>query len=101
PVTTSCDPLSLHDALPIFAVAAALEALVGVAQTVLDRLETGAAVAARAGYDDAVPQHDRRSTDAAARSARAVVLHGDVGQRRRPDRKSTRLNSSHVKISYA
>src|SRR5690606_41843835 len=34
-------------------------------------------------------------------AARGMVLHKSEGTAKRTDRKSTRLNSSHVKISYA
>src|SRR5207302_9665321 len=57
-----------------------------------------------AGLDDEVRHHQQQS--AAARDGRHPLERG--GQVRapgrglaRPDRKSTRLNSSHVKISYA
>src|SRR5436309_135811 len=45
---------------------------------------------------DALPIWDRRSTSPADRWRRRRRAHD-----RRRDRKSTRLNSSHVKISYA
>src|SRR5690606_41343350 len=85
PARTPRYPLSLHDALPIFA---------GLEVRVLDQ---------RDRHRDVLRQHlalqrgDRR-------------LGGDGDQARRLpgrgahqalDRKSTRLNSSHVKISYA
>src|SRR5690349_23832602 len=58
------------------------------------------------------PAPDRGQTDAAARLARAPLLHvapqrcgrevrGERLRAHRRDRKSTRLNSSHVEISYA
>src|SRR5690606_41440089 len=47
-------------------------------------------------------RHRRAAAGAGPHSARAHALHDPlVGARRGRDRKSTRLNSSHVKISYA
>src|SRR5262245_62959299 len=61
---------------------------------VLRRILRGAGMAARRAGDR--PRRPRRRTDLHARRARARSLaHG------RPDRKSTRLNSSHLGISYA
>src|SRR6202007_3448484 len=46
--------------------------------------------------------HDALPICRELRSARQCAANGSVGiDRRRLDRKSTRLNSSHVKISYA
>src|SRR5690606_40302612 len=86
--------LSLHDALPICCD---------------DRLGTGLH-----GFDDRAEEgrlrHFRRIEflDVGAAGEHASTTgnhdgtHGIVGQRRlEADRKSTRLNSSHVKISYA
>src|SRR5438874_9521176 len=66
--------LSLHDALPIFCA--------GAVSTRRCRLAAPRQTIDRGA---AVPEHERRS--------RAGIL--------RRDRKSTRLNSSHVEISYA
>src|SRR5690554_2561868 len=44
--------------------------------------------------------HMAQEVEASARSARDFILDGDF-ELRRLDRKSTRLNSSHVRISYA
>src|SRR5690606_41932246 len=65
--------LSLHDALPISA--------------------AGASDRAGAGHVEALPREAR------ARGSGGVAVRGRRGAV--PDRKSTRLNSSHVKISYA
>src|SRR5690606_42092227 len=88
--------LSLHDALPIYA-----------------GLRLGSEIPARQFCRDGQMQRGLRVT------LRQVTLAGCVGLRRKPapqvdlvahgnteataigDRKSTRLNSSHVKISYA
>src|SRR5690606_40623109 len=84
--------LSLHDALPIY---------VHRQRGRRFRCERLLAVAARAS-DRCVRGHGDRANGVAAPHAAARV----PGQRgplelRRVDRKSTRLNSSHVKISYA
>src|SRR5690606_41549903 len=82
--TSDCDPLSLPDALPIL------------------QLINSCAPRASKGVD-----HGRRPSRCAGRfrgrgggfDAEAATLSGDSWFR--SDRKSTRLNSSHVKISYA
>src|SRR5690606_41340949 len=74
-------PLSLHDALPIS---------VQVAGAREDR----AGVAAPHGDDHVAGLHRLGGEDLGARGA---DVHPGLPQ----DRKSTRLNSSHVKISYA
>src|SRR5690606_41235991 len=86
---TWCSTLSLHDALPIFA----SELL-----AVKDSLEMG--------LDAAADATDR--TDALIEgTAMTLKLLGQVFEKfgivevNPQDRKSTRLNSSHVKISYA
>src|SRR5690606_39315817 len=87
-------PLSLHDALPIWS--GSPQALVNpstevcIAETSADGLDLAAALAfAREEGGRAL-----RELDFAARGA----LLADMAK---ADRKSTRLNSSHVKISYA
>src|SRR5690606_40954944 len=94
-------PLSLHDALPLSAVAER-------GREVVDAVggEVVAAVAREpAGQREArvVPQH-AAEFDLLVRDGPGRVV-GDLGQRREQaggqDRKSTRLNSSHVKRSYA
>src|SRR5690606_41881362 len=84
PATAAPDvyTLSLHDALPIY------------------RRDQGSHRVAGHGQRDRqpVPDHDclrRRLADVAADVDRRQ------GRDQRADRKSTRLNSSHVKISYA
>src|SRR5690606_41977894 len=87
PATAAIYTLSLHDALPIFA---------------LDGFEHR--------FGDVAWQHDQRAgairgEEQAHRHAVRVRdrHHADdaVAAPARQDRKSTRLNSSHVKISYA
>src|SRR5690606_40308238 len=84
PPPTALYTLSLHDALPIYRGASAAE---------LD----GEAESAETGLGE-------RPHRLAGQSALMLPLQGaggDLGEQRGEDRKSTRLNSSHVKISYA
>src|SRR5690606_42109102 len=89
---TEPDTLSLHDALPIFSLGESAERVVAdeparPPQLVHDFVAGVDAVgAADAFHLQAVPDIDPGRTDRNAAEA---------------DRKSTRLNSSHVKISYA
>src|SRR5690606_39690722 len=77
--TTPPRALSLHDALPIYGRAPAQD----------DREGAPAAGAVRLDVPDVVGEQDRADEDA------------DGDRHPQGDRKSTRLNSSHVKISYA
>src|SRR5207249_10068405 len=70
-------PLSLHDALPISA--------------------RSRGTCRQAGAGQSQPRH-RRRPERNAHLVHLVLVRGVV---RRVDRKSTRLNSSHVSISYA
>src|SRR5690606_42121775 len=79
--TTEVYPLSLHDALPISGRIAGVEEAGGIP-----------------GIGQAAQLH-RRQPQLAARQL--PVEHRAVAGRHGEDRKSTRLNSSHVKISYA
>src|SRR5690606_39604996 len=89
PPSTWVYPLSLHDALPI---------LLGSALC-MDKLKAKDVLAAH-GIPQ-VPWIGLRDTELDQAAARVT----DAGLRYpvfvKPDRKSTRLNSSHVKISYA
>src|SRR5690606_40906800 len=96
-----CRQLSLHDALPIFAVEPLAtvdhreegDDLRGVLDLVLDEgreLLEGA---------DGQRRGDERDEEGVGGVEDALGDQGDG--RRAVDRKSTRLNSSHVKISYA
>src|SRR5690606_42012143 len=80
PATTEIHTLSLHDALPIWR---------GAAASV--RLYEGSELYGTT--DVGWSTQERYSTYSCLRSLRAMSLPSD--------RKSTRLNSSHVKISYA
>src|SRR5690606_41481948 len=88
PATAQLSTVSLHDALPISGVGSALHH----AAQVVDRIQVHVGQAADLGFD--VARHGQVDHD-----------HGLVAARARSpfdqDRKSTRLNSSHVKISYA
>src|SRR5690606_41281438 len=99
--TTSCYTLSLHDALPIFTriahAAGAGRAARHASGRSVGRLlregeEAGDGVPVASGHRG--PGGLRQDRRREPRAADAVGV-GDV------DRKSTRLNSSHVKISYA
>src|SRR5690606_41658151 len=85
-------PLSLHDALPILAreEAQAAQARVLVVDAAQELRKRGVAVAV---VVDGLPE--QRDLLGAAGHELLHLLHNGV------DRKSTRLNSSHVKISYA
>src|SRR5690606_41627858 len=99
--TTRCSTLSLHDALPIFRVlgdhrvegrTAELPALLEVEEV-------------RHGVLDLVDRRPVFLDDAGELELGEVFRREVVGDllvdvRRQVDRKSTRLNSSHVKISY-
>src|SRR5207302_8074126 len=99
--TSALYTLSLHDALPIFD-QPQLETLLGrdlrAEQQELQRL--GAADEARQPLGAAVAGNDPEIRFRLAHPRRLfqqaqMAGHGDLA-----DRKSTRLNSSHVKISY-
>src|SRR5207249_5217933 len=97
PSHTSTSTLSLHDALPICALRAA------------HRSGQGRDRARQAGRarPSALPLAQLRalagaSAPARARRVRRALLSGErAAAPRQEDRKSTRLNSSHVSISYA
>src|SRR5207244_10020472 len=99
PPTTELYPLSLHDALPI-----SINELDGlsVRQARLSVLESHIAIA-RAGVAAAEADMDA-SVIRASEDGRVLERMVEVGGSARvgePDRKSTRLNSSHQIISYA
>src|SRR5690606_41850133 len=85
PATTVPHPLSLHDALPIFS------AGVNCVKRVIR-------VALASG--PMPPRMPRKGPSNASSISRTYLVGQNLGQEQ-PDRKSTRLNSSHVKISYA
>src|SRR5690606_42009600 len=101
PAPAEIATLPLHDALPIFAVAGELAQL-----EALRRMVRGAAHAWNNALTTIVGElgclADERPGDAAvAAAAAAIESEAQRCARLTPDRKSTRLNSSHVKISYA
>src|SRR5207302_7248892 len=85
--------LSLHDALPISAVVAGQAAAACGADERRRRSDAGRAAAAAVAVG-----HEPRTLFQQLHVLLHVELAADL---RRGDRKSTRLNSSHVKISYA
>src|SRR5690606_39920070 len=88
PATPAIATLSLHDALPIFAGGGQKEA-----HAFLDALEIFGLGYSWGGYES-LAVHVRLND--------RTIARGDYpGPVIRLDRKSTRLNSSHVKISYA
>src|SRR5690606_40944767 len=97
--TTCIHTISLHDALPI---CASLHVGAGPARAVAPgaRQHRGQprALSGRQAVRIAAEETARRRLGA----VHAVAEFGHVGiDLQDPDRKSTRLNSSHVKISYA
>src|SRR5690606_41820619 len=100
PATTDIYTLSLHDALPILQRASRRGGAVGEERHLRGRRHPAGAARgvarrdARAPDGDAVAQHGRDGD-------RGDAPREPDRRRRAPDRKSTRLNSSHVKISYA
>src|SRR5699024_12152926 len=90
--TPAVCPLSLHDALPI----SLIRGLLGLKKPSGGKLLLGDGLkSTQIGY---VPQQDAVQKDSPA-SVYEVTLSGCLNAR--GDRKSTRLNSSHVSISYA
>src|SRR5690606_42104078 len=79
-------PLSLHDALPIWAAQSRIAGEVAA--------DEAAALAAAAVFD-------RGDSAVRCRLRQAFGRHRRQAEVAAQDRKSTRLNSSHVKISYA
>src|SRR5690606_39803297 len=96
PAPTALYTLSLHDALPI-----CMLEVTGVDL----RLNTPATVAnlLAGGYDEVVVATGVRPRvpDIPGIDHPKVLTYAELVREEKPDRKSTRLNSSHVKISYA
>src|SRR5690606_40402583 len=91
--STLSSPLSLHDALPIFGLAEAHRAR----SAALLHLAQGEERHAE-GQQERQRLNEDIGEDAHLLFLRARIAHAVVLEQ---DRKSTRLNSSHVKISYA
>src|SRR5690606_39653943 len=98
PATPATSTLSLHDALPISAGRPVAAGGAGIGPQVANPIP---AQAAMAGSSTSRCQVGAGTWDASAwpRASPAVINH--TAAAKAPDRKSTRLNSSHVKISYA
>src|SRR5207253_8992118 len=98
PSTTKIHPLSLHDALPIF------EGTARFLGTLLDPAQAPADdVRVRQLDDDTVgdPTCGTQGLGAVARHPDREFAFGPLEPDPGADRKSTRLNSSHVASSYA
>src|SRR5207249_6044716 len=94
PPPAQLSTLSLHDALPISNLTAARADDVGVRLEQADEL--------LAGRHRLTAEHPALALGEDARDQRQIMVNrGAPALGRRPDRKSTRLNSSHVSISYA
>src|SRR5690606_40765956 len=91
PPTPPIDTLSLHDALPIFAADGVLH---------LDHLGTPVGQGRSGRGHEAVLGH-LQDADSLQYVEHGRPLSQVDGRRQASDRKSTRLNFSHVKISYA
>src|SRR5207253_10246233 len=89
PATTQLYPLSLHDALPISS--SSIQAAARRVRYALPRLRPGVAI----------PLRGESPLHAARRSLGEARRLASPSRRFARDRKSTRLNSSHVAISYA
>src|SRR5690606_41276040 len=92
--TIDVSPLSLHDALPIFAGSAL--AVEQCCQVKFPLTRSSPRPCSRAPVR-CVPRRNPRSAGGPPVESR----HGRCERDEHEDRKSTRLNSSHVKISYA
>src|SRR5690606_40550169 len=92
--TAGVSPLSLHDALPI------LQAHIVASAPGVGGSVTGVAQGLASDVQLTVDSSDTVRLDS-LRSAQADVTVGSGRLDITQDRKSTRLNSSHVKISYA
>src|SRR5207249_10167411 len=95
--TTEIYTLSLHDALPILRLRIAQQFQEGLALKVEQPLFADQAALLDVAAADNPGNH--RAELEVMRGDEAAVAH--VDQLRHEDRKSTRLNSSHVSISYA
>src|SRR5690606_40623777 len=94
------DSRPLHDALPIYVAGVSDGCATAGAASAPSTATTSKALVAKGASRD----HDAQVVDVAGRlgpddDRREADVGGIVGAV--PDRKSTRLNSSHVKISYA
>src|SRR5690606_40034028 len=101
PVHLDLSALSLRDALPIYAGYMAVSPGDAAARTVFIMIITSVNIVQFSTYERSrrtVSSHDNEERPLTCQSP---VMPGFTRNRRCTDRKSTRLNSSHVKISYA
>src|SRR5690606_42002941 len=99
PPPTHIYTLSLHDALPISAALGCVARGIApdaAARHLQDRLESSLA-----GESSGWRNHCAFTMTGLARRVNPVEKHRGLALGNGKDRKSTRLNSSHVKISYA
>src|SRR5690554_7362584 len=81
---------------------AALSTLTGLARsTIASRVDSLMELGLITPVDDALSTGGRPSSQFALNPTARLVLAADLGASHATDRKSTRLNSSHVRISYA
>src|SRR5207249_11083075 len=99
PSTSSFSPLSLHDALPICVHRDVALVRGRAADLLVD--DDRADAEERDGLADAAADFDRPPIQGEADDLGAAGHRRGVPVAFRVDRKSTRLNSSHVSISYA
>src|SRR5690606_41323866 len=98
PAATSIDPLSLHDALPICAIKGALNTVFGwINRNMIRHINK---VTEPFGLEIPSLPKLHKGGHVPGRGEKPYMLLGGEAVLN-PDRKSTRLNSSHVKISYA
>src|SRR5690606_41296182 len=95
--TSDASSLSLHDALPIWDMAPCLPAPL---YYITRRLGNRAGCDRGRRYRGRIDQI-QRAVVVMTREARCMARRTGAGRSTPPDRKSTRLNSSHVKTSYA
>src|SRR5690606_40396112 len=96
PATRETSPLSLHDALPILPIYAQNRVIESLKRRFDYIFETVNRYPGAPSVEihEIEPYHDFTINNKTIKPL--LVNHGSL-----PDRKSTRLNSSHVKISYA
>src|SRR5690606_40490072 len=101
PARAALFPRSLHDALPIYRMADPVRALAkadAARSGPVDPRRDFRDRDARIGF---LSHEDRHLPDLVFEPVQAQIHRDGSARQARIDRKSTRLNSSHVKISYA
>src|SRR5699024_12476452 len=94
-------PLSLHDALPISAQTHDVVAAVEFCDVTRTYGKQGTEVRALDGMSTRFANGKWTAVMGPSGSGKSTLLHCAAGLESVTDRKSTRLNSSHVSISYA